>query len=97
MRYDLNLLPVFLAVVRGVRLVEIREVDRPRAVHQSAETVRGLAIAAGPVVAAIHLGNLWFVRYLPSREQHRAATAELAARGIPGPDGVTPTVADPER
>jgi glycoside/pentoside/hexuronide:cation symporter, GPH family len=62
---------------------------------QSAETVRGLAIAAGPVVAAIHLGTLGFVRYLPSREEHLAATAELAARGIPGPDGVTPTVADP--
>jgi glycoside/pentoside/hexuronide:cation symporter, GPH family len=62
---------------------------------QSAETVRGLAIAAGPVVAAIHLGTLAFVRRLPSREEHLAATAELAARGIPGPDGVTPTVADP--
>lgn len=63
---------------------------------QSAETVRGLAIAAGPVVAAIHLLNLWFVRYLPSREEHRAVAVELAARGIPGPDGTNPVPVDPE-
>jgi Na+/melibiose symporter-like transporter len=62
---------------------------------QSAETVRGLAIAAGPVVASIHLVTLWFVRSLPSREEHLAATAELAARGIAGPDGVVPTPPDP--
>jgi glycoside/pentoside/hexuronide:cation symporter, GPH family len=61
---------------------------------QSADTVRGLAIAAGPVVATIHLGALWFVRSLPSREEHLAATAELAARGIPGPDGVVPVPLD---
>lgn len=62
---------------------------------QSADTVRGLAIAAGPVVATIHLANLWFVRYLPSREEHRAVAIELAARGIPGPDGTTPVPVDP--